>query len=66
MFTQCPTSGISEQKLEGVQNYSVPQEKRNEGWSNCALYAESGLQSEVLYYDDSAVLTMQCNAQSYF
>jgi hypothetical protein len=23
------------------------------------------LQSEVLYYDDDAVLTMQCDAQSY-
>ncbi len=31
-----------------------------------ALRAKSGLQSEVLYYDDNAVLTMQCDAQSYF
>ncbi len=36
------------------------------GGDNCALCAKSGLQSEVLYYDDNAVLTMQCDAQSYF
>jgi hypothetical protein len=44
----------------------VPQEKRYEGWRNCALHAENGLQSEVLYFDDNALLTMQCDAQRYF
>ncbi len=44
----------------------MPQEKRNEGWYSYALCAESRLQIEVLYYDDSAMLTMQCDAQSYF
>jgi hypothetical protein len=36
------------------------------GGDNYALCAKSGLQSEVLYYDDNAVLTMQCDVQSYF
>ncbi len=66
MLTQCSTIGVGEQQLEDVQNYNVPWERRNEGWSICALYAKKGLQSEVLYCDDKAVLTMQCDAQSYF
>jgi hypothetical protein len=36
------------------------------GGNNYALRAKSELQSEVLYYDDNAVLIMQCDAQSYF
>jgi hypothetical protein len=36
------------------------------GADNCALCAKSRLQSEVLYYDDNAVLTMQCDAQRLF
>ncbi len=66
MCTQRPANGISVQWLEGMQDHNVPQEKRNEGWKNCALHAKNRLQSEVLYYDDNAVLTMQCDAQRYF
>ncbi len=40
--------------------------KSMKGKDNCALCAKSRLQSEVLYYDDNAVLAMQCDAQSYF
>jgi hypothetical protein len=36
------------------------------GGKKYALRAKSGLRSEALYYDDNAVLTMQCDAQSYF
>ncbi len=36
------------------------------GENTYALCAKSGLQSEVPYYDDNAVLTVQCDAQSYF
>ncbi len=45
----------------------MPQkEKGMKGADNGALCAKSGLQSEVLYYDDNAVLTVQCDAQNYF
>ncbi len=57
---------MSGQLLGGVQDYIVPQKKRNEGWKNCALYVKNRLQRKVLYYDDRAVLTMQCDAQNYF
>jgi hypothetical protein len=45
----------------------VPQEKgmKGERIVRC-MQKKNGLQSEVLYYDDNAVLTMQCDAQSYF
>jgi hypothetical protein len=33
---------------------------------NIVRCMRSRLQSRVCYYDDNAVLTMQCDAQSYF
>ncbi len=58
---------IGVQQLEGVQYHNVPQEKgmKGERIVRC-MQKKNGLQSEVLYYDDNAVLTMQCDAQSYF
>jgi hypothetical protein len=40
--------------------------KRGMKGGSIVRHAKNGLQSEVLYYDDNAVLTVQCDAQSYF
>jgi hypothetical protein len=56
---------IGIQLLEGVQIYNVPQEKERRVKILCAA-CENRLQSRVCYYDDNAVLIMQCDAQSYF
>ncbi len=66
MFTQCSAIEVGTQQLVELQKHIVPSEWRNRGWGICALYAKSGMQRKVLYFDDHAVLTMQCDAQNYF